>query len=84
MIKTLKDFLPKSNELPIIKKDENHVDQFIALQTIGMFATKESAREARADRPNAILREKERDHNELIEKHMAVMDEIKRVGIRRI
>ena len=50
---------------PLFKEDENAADWFVALSTVGFFATQESARLARIDRDNGAERHRQRRVEEL-------------------
>lgn len=51
-------------DLPTMAEDKQRAEYSIALATFGLFATRESAAAARADRDNAILRYKTARYNQ--------------------
>jgi len=50
---------------PLSKEDEQHADWFVGVSTVGLFATKETAKSTRIDRDNNAERHRLRRVEEL-------------------
>ena len=72
----LEQFLPNLNNLPTTKKDNQRVNQSIAMSTFGLFATRESATIAHANRDNTILAFKQRARTAWLDNHINVIKQI--------
>lgn len=73
--------IPDLTSLPTTKKDKQDADWFIALQTVGFFATKESARSARENRDELVQHAKQRNTiNSWLNNHTQVIAEMTKIG----